>query len=89
MHYSLFMDIAADIAFHLEQEPGTRIAPMLRTVAALNPQASRAEFVEACVAAGYEAATATRCFSASRAFDTKHYQMVFNTAGRLVEEPVH
>lgn len=47
----------------------SQIAPMLRTVAALNPTASRAEFVAAAVSTGVNAATATKQFYVSRKAD--------------------
>lgn len=62
------MSIAEDIKF-AEQDLGVEfkgVAPMLRYVAAINPQATRQEFIQACVEAGYKAHTAANRFHESR-----------------------
>ena len=79
------MDIAADITFTREADPAMRIAPMLRTVAALNVEATVDEFVAAAVSLGYHPNTARKQFWESRKFDTKAYDYVFDAAGRLQE----
>jgi hypothetical protein len=53
----------------IEGYESSQIAPMLRTVASLNPTLSRAEFVAAAVSTGVNAATATKQFYVSRKLD--------------------
>jgi hypothetical protein len=80
--------VYADILFSKQSlGPGGEFqstAPMLRTVAALNPGASREEFVEACVAAGYRANTAANRFRESRKFDCEETGMTTDANGRLL-----
>jgi len=64
--------IMLDIRF-AEQDPEfASDAPMLRYVAAINPDASRTEFVEAAVACGYRANSAGNRFRESRQFDANN-----------------
>jgi hypothetical protein len=60
----------------------TSQAPALRTVAALNPSCSKAEFVQAAVAAGYNAHSAGARFGESRRLDAEMCDMVFDKDGR-------
>jgi len=81
------MSIAEDIKF-AEQDLGVEfkgVAPMLRYVAAINPQATRQEFIQACAEAGYKANTATNRFHESRSFDRDNYDMIWDKEGRLHE----
>lgn len=81
------MSIVEDIRF-AEQDVGVEfkgVAPMLRYVAAINPQATRQEFIQACVAAGYRANTAANRFHESRTFDRDTYGMIWDKEGRLHE----
>lgn len=69
------MDLAADFAFAAESlGPGGEFentAQLLRYVAAINPEATLAQFVEAAVAAGYKANTSANRFRESRKFDAE------------------
>lgn len=60
------MGIQADFAFAKNSGEFSRQAPLLRYVAAINPQLSKHEFVAAAVAAGYHSATASIQFAQSR-----------------------
>lgn len=81
------MSLAEDIEFAEESIGGEfpSVASMLRYVAAINPQATRQEFIQACVAAGYKANTAANRFHESRTFDRDNYGMVWDKDGRLHE----
>ena len=84
------MTLAEDIKF-AEESLGTEfksVSPILRYVAAINPDATRQEFIAACVAAGYKANTAGNRFHESRTFDVAEYDMVWLPDGRLVEKGV-
>lgn len=76
--------IADDLEFAVEQFD--RISPMLRYVAALHPEATRSEFVAACVAAGYPANSAGNRFRESRAFDLQSYGGAVDSEGRYTQE---
>lgn len=81
------MGIVEDIKF-AEEAIGTEfkgVAPMLRYVAAINHQATRQEFIQACVAAGYRANTAANRFHESRTFDRDNYGLIWDKEGRLHE----
>ena len=52
---------------------GGTLAPMLRTVAALNPEASKEEFIRAMVDCGVHKNTAAIQYRASRKFDAENY----------------
>ena len=62
-----------------------RDGPVLRYVAALHPELTRAEFVAAAVQAGYPANSAQRRFAESRAFDRDENGMHLLADGRLLE----
>lgn len=81
------MSIAEDIKF-AEQDLGVEfkgVAPMLRYVAAINPQATRQEFIQACVAAGYKANTATNRFYESRKAWIQDFGGTMDKEGRYHE----
>ncbi len=63
------MNLQEDFTFAKESGEFSRIAPLLRYVAALNPDATKKEFVSEAVKVGYHPATAAIQFSQSRAFD--------------------
>lgn len=77
------MSIQEDLIFALESGEFKSRAPLLRYVASINPEATRAEFVAAREAAGYRANSATNRFNESRAFDLKNYGGSMDKAGRL------
>lgn len=77
-------NIQADIKFALECEEFTRIAPMLRYVAAINPDATKKEFIEAAVELNYNPTTAAIQFAQSRKFDCDSYGHVLDKDGRLI-----
>lgn len=77
--FSLAQDI--EFAQANTDEFGGRIAPMLRTVASLNQQASKVEFVAACVAAGFHPNTAAKQFAESRKLDSEMGEQ-YDTDGR-------
>lgn len=78
------MDLAADFEF-AKEDFGSNAAVVLRYVAALNPEATRVEFVAAAVAAGYAANSSANRFRESRAFDCETYGFTQDAEGRLVE----
>ncbi len=63
-----------------------RIAPLLRYVAAINPQATKREFIVAAVQAGYNPDTAGIQFAQSRRFSLTFGDCSLDAEGRLVEE---
>lgn len=65
--------LAADIRFAQESGEFTRTAPLLRYVAAINPEATVSEFMAAAEVAGYNPKTAATCFYASRKFDRDNH----------------
>lgn len=65
--------LAADIQFAEASGEFTSRAPLLRYVAAINPEATVSEFVVAAESAGYNPKTAATCFYASRKFDRENY----------------
>lgn len=81
------MSLAEDIKFAEEAlwVEFKGVAPMLRYVAAINPQATRQEFVEACVAAGYKANTATNRFYESRKAWIQDFGGTMDKEGRYHE----
>ena len=78
------MDLAADFSFAKDSGEFTRWAPLLRYVAAINPEATRSQFVEAAVSAGYTQATASKQFYESRRFDQREYGFTLDAEGRLL-----
>lgn len=82
------MDLEQDFAFaaeSLDSEFSGSVAQLMRYVAAINPEATRVQFVEAAKAAGYNSATALRSFSFSRRFDADSYGHTIAADGRLIE----
>lgn len=75
--------LAKDFAFI---EGQFRAAPALRTVAALNPLCSKAEFIQAATAAGYPSHAAGARFGESRKFDRDSYGATFDADGRALAE---
>lgn len=65
--------LIADIQFAEASGEFTSRAPMLRYVAAINPEANVSEFVAAAESAGYNPNTAATCFYASHKFDRDNY----------------
>ena len=65
--------LAADIRFAEASGEFTSRAPLLRYVAAINPEATVSEFMSAAESAGYNPKTAVTCFYASRKFDRDNY----------------
>lgn len=59
-------------------------SPMLRYVAALNPEVSKKEFVEAAEQFGFNATTAGIQFKASRKFDIENNELLFDEDGRII-----
>ena len=81
------MDIQVDIRFAQENDGELpTAAAVLRYVAAINTEASRDEFVAACVACGYKANSSANRFRESRNFDRTNYGHVFDRDGRLIQE---
>ena len=80
--------IALDIDF-ARQSPEFfgRLTALLRYVVALNPDATKAEFVKEATTRGYNATTAAIQFAQSRRFDVKEYSMELLADGRLREIP--
>jgi hypothetical protein len=66
------------------REDGMRDAPTLRTVAALNPDCSKAEFVAAAVLAGFHPHSANARFLESRKLDREMCDAEFDAEGRAV-----
>lgn len=66
--------LIADMNFAKENadEFGYRLCPMLRYVAALNPEATKTEFVEAMIQFGVNTKTAAIQYAASRKFDREN-----------------
>jgi hypothetical protein len=87
------MDLAADFIFARDsgEFDGPRVSgKLVRYVAAINPDATRVEFIAAAVAAGFNANTAACRFLESRKFDMKSdpsLQMLAD--GRLVDKSVN
>lgn len=79
------MDLISDIRFAQESpEELKNAAQVLRYVAALNPEATRAQFIEACAACGYRANSSANRFRESRAFDCEAYGYTIDAEGRLI-----
>lgn len=77
------MTLAADFQFaQASGEFGTQAAPLLRYVAAINQNASKAEFVAAAVEAGYPAHAAGARFGESRKFDRENHGEEYDAEGR-------
>ena len=75
------MNLAQDFA---NCKDDLRGAPLLRTVAAMNPRCSKKEFVAAAVAAGYHPHSAGARFGESRAIDRKMCGAEFDSEGRAL-----
>jgi hypothetical protein len=79
------MNLIADIRFAEESSEELKNATqVLRYVAAVNPQATRQEFVAACVACGYRANSSANRFRESRAVDCASYAYTTHADGRLI-----
>jgi hypothetical protein len=79
------MNLIADIRFAEESpEELKNAAQVLRYVAAINPLATRQQFVEACVSCGYRANSSANRFRESRAFDCSSYGYTTDADGRLI-----
>lgn len=78
--------IRKDIVFSKGSDEFKTDASLLRTVAALNPKASRKEFVEACVAEGYRANSSQNRFNESRLFDRTNNGATFDADGRATND---
>jgi hypothetical protein len=79
--------LSEDLAFardHKEEFNGN--AGLLRYVAALNPDATRDEFVAACVRVGYLANSSANRFRESRKFDCAAYGFRQDADGRLIQD---
>lgn len=78
--------IAADLRFALAsgEFPGS-LTKALRYVAAINPQASRREFVAALVTEGMNPGTLVKQFGLSRKFDQQSYGIIVDADGREQE----
>lgn len=61
-------NILADIDFARDSGEFVHTAPLLRYVAGINMDADRKDFIAACVARGYNEATAGVCWAAGRKF---------------------
>lgn len=82
---AIIASLEADFAFaegETDELPSS--SDRLRYVAALNPEASRAEFVTAAVKAGYPANTSANRFRESRKFDCEAYNLTADKDGRLL-----
>lgn len=65
--------LLADIDFAIKSGEFASVAPMLRYVAAINPEVTCQQFVSACVAKGFRANSAANRFRESRKFDAENY----------------
>lgn len=59
-------------------------SPMLRYVAAMNPEATKKEFVAAMIQCGINASTAAIQFLASRKFDVANNEVTLDAEGRII-----
>lgn len=85
------MDLNADFIFASEnaQRDGLGgIAGQIRYVAAINPDATKAEFVAAAVVFGFNQSTASIQFTKSRRLWVEDFGGSIDSEGRLVEETV-
>ena len=78
--------IIDDIKFAQDSGEFQRLASMLRWVAAVNTEASVAEFVAAGLALGMNKATLRIQFWQSRRFDIENYGNTFTADGRLLHD---
>ena len=77
-------DFALEDTSEFVSKNGGWRAPLLRYVAALNPEATSKEFVAAAIKKGFNAATAYIQFQASRKFDLQNNDRVgMEPDGRL------
>lgn len=81
------MNLQADFDFAAQSGELVNDAQILRYVAALNPEASRVEFVAAAVAAGYAANSSANRFRESRKFDVSSYGGTVDADGRYFPLP--
>lgn len=82
------MDIATDFEFakgDRDELPTT--AALLKYVTAINPEATKKEFVAAAVAAGYHPNTAAIQFAQSRVISLSCGDVLLLPDGRLVDNP--
>jgi hypothetical protein len=80
------MTIAADWKFAIDsgEFPGS-MTKALRYVAAINPNVSRVEFIEALVKVGLNRNTLGKQFGLSRKFDVEAYGVKVDAEGRELE----
>ncbi|MGL4650230.1 MAG: hypothetical protein ACRC1H_12550 [Caldilineaceae bacterium] len=81
------MDLANDFGFAKASGEFDRQAPLLRYVAAINPDATKKAFVEAVVALGYNPDTAAIQFAQSRRESAKCGDFLLQADGSMVENP--
>lgn len=81
------MDLANDFDFATASGEFARQAPLLRYVAAINPGATKVEFVVAAQAKGYHPATATIQFAQSRRMSASWGDMILQADGSMIENP--
>lgn len=78
------MNLAADFTFARDSGEFRSAAPLLRYVAALNIEASKSEFVDAAVAAGFPSHAAGARFGESRCASLSlEPELHLDAAGRL------
>ena len=81
------MGVREDYQFALDSgEFSGSMTKALRYTAALNPQASRHEFVAALGEMGVHPGTATKQFALSRKFDAENYGAQFDKDGRALND---
>lgn len=76
--------LAADFAFAQQGDEFRATAPLLRYVASLNQGASKTEFIDAAVAAGFPRHAAMARFGESRRFDIAEHGEQYDNEGRNV-----
>lgn len=81
------MDIRADIEFAKASGEFSRQAPLIRYVAAINPDSTKVGFVAALVEAGYHPATAAIQFAQSRRESLSCGDVLALADGRLIDNP--
>lgn len=80
------MDIKADIEF-AKAEAGWSQADVLRYVAAINPEATKRQFVTEVTALGYHSGSAANRFSESRKTSLSCGDCAVDSEGRLTDLP--
>ena len=78
-------DIASDFAFARDSGEFDRQAPLLRYVAAINVDLTKADFVKAATAAGFNLNTAAIQFAQSRRFSVSLGDVAMLADGSLIE----